>query len=60
MSDGGRRVPRPPALAPTGRTCGLCHLARGNPHSFLRRGLCAPGTLASPAVRLLRTAVDPA
>eukprot|EP00959_Pyramimonas_sp_CCMP1952_P438034 9170348-Pyramimonas_sp.AAC.1 len=38
MSDGGRRVPRPLALAPTGRK--------------LRRRLRAPGTLASPAARL--------
>eukprot|EP00959_Pyramimonas_sp_CCMP1952_P256647 5361495-Pyramimonas_sp.AAC.1 len=60
MSNGGRRVPRPPALAPTGRTLGFCHLARGNLHSFLRRWLRAQGALASPAARLPRTAVDPA
>eukprot|EP00959_Pyramimonas_sp_CCMP1952_P226676 4739627-Pyramimonas_sp.AAC.1 len=46
ISDGGRRAPRPLALAPTGRT--------------LRRRLCAPGTVASPAARLPRIAVDPA
>eukprot|EP00959_Pyramimonas_sp_CCMP1952_P196875 4116433-Pyramimonas_sp.AAC.1 len=41
-SDGGRRVPRPLALA-----------RRGRP---LRRRLCAPGAAASPAARLPQTA----
>eukprot|EP00959_Pyramimonas_sp_CCMP1952_P012242 258296-Pyramimonas_sp.AAC.1 len=49
MSDGGRRAPRPPSLAPTGRTLRSCHQVRGNLHSFLRRRLRAPGAAASPA-----------
>eukprot|EP00959_Pyramimonas_sp_CCMP1952_P195885 4095205-Pyramimonas_sp.AAC.1 len=31
MSDGGRRAPRPAALAQTGRTLRCCHQVRGNP-----------------------------
>eukprot|EP00959_Pyramimonas_sp_CCMP1952_P229539 4799189-Pyramimonas_sp.AAC.1 len=58
-SDGGRRVARPLALAQTGRTPRYCQQTRGNLHEFPRRRLCAPGTLASPAVRLPRIAVDP-
>eukprot|EP00959_Pyramimonas_sp_CCMP1952_P201137 4206374-Pyramimonas_sp.AAC.1 len=59
-SDGGRRAPRPLALARTGRALMYCQHARGNLHSFPRRQLCVPGTVARPAARLPRTAVDPA
>eukprot|EP00959_Pyramimonas_sp_CCMP1952_P301135 6300603-Pyramimonas_sp.AAC.1 len=52
MSDGGRRVPRPLALARTGRTLRCCLQARGHLHAFPGRRLCAPGAAADPAVRL--------
>eukprot|EP00959_Pyramimonas_sp_CCMP1952_P327953 6866061-Pyramimonas_sp.AAC.1 len=58
MSDGGRRAPRPPALAQTGRKRRCCHRVRGNLHSLPRRRLRAPGAVASPAAWLARTAVD--
>eukprot|EP00959_Pyramimonas_sp_CCMP1952_P186109 3891822-Pyramimonas_sp.AAC.1 len=60
MSDGGRRVPRPFALAQTGRTLRFCRQVQGNLHTSPRRWLCAPGALASPAARPPETAVDPA
>eukprot|EP00959_Pyramimonas_sp_CCMP1952_P147263 3081966-Pyramimonas_sp.AAC.1 len=60
MCDGGRRVPRPLALAPTGRTLSFCRLARRNLHTFPRRPPCAPRTWAGPVARPPETAVGPA
>eukprot|EP00959_Pyramimonas_sp_CCMP1952_P093876 1963962-Pyramimonas_sp.AAC.1 len=52
-SDGGRRAPRPLALAQTGRTLRFCQQARGNLHSFSQapavraRGRGKPGCAAA-------------
>eukprot|EP00959_Pyramimonas_sp_CCMP1952_P398132 8341742-Pyramimonas_sp.AAC.1 len=63
MSDGGRREPRPLALASTCRTLRFYRLAvwRGEPSYFSPGAGCAiQGHGQGSAVRLPRTAVDPA